>query len=55
LYTYVNVSLRTDIKECTTGNNTCAQSCLELEGSYECGCNETGYVLQTDNSCEGKA
>ncbi|KAH3839277.1 hypothetical protein DPMN_112703 [Dreissena polymorpha] len=35
-----------DIKECAT--NPCTQTCLEKEGSYECGCNQLGYKLAVD-------
>lgn len=43
-----------DIKECENGLHNCSQICIELNGSYECGCN-AGYELQSDNAtCSGE-
>lgn len=37
-----------DIKECAQNPNPCSQSCLETEGSFECGCSQKGYQLAKD-------
>ena len=43
-----------DIDECEAADAVCSQICINLLGSYKCGCEE-GYVLSADNStCEGK-
>ncbi|KAL4236418.1 hypothetical protein ACF0H5_004803 [Mactra antiquata] len=41
-----------DIDECINGNNSCEQTCLNNQGSYECSCT-TGYrkSLSNDSLC----
>ncbi|XP_006640699.2 epidermal growth factor-like protein 7 [Lepisosteus oculatus] len=42
---------QTDIDECN-GSHSCAQQCINIVGSYQCGCQE-GYQLDRDgHSCE---
>ena len=44
-----------DIDECGSSNlHNCAQLCNNIDGGFECSCNE-GYNLQEDRiSCNGK-
>ena len=52
---YYFCHLSTDILECSQDPNPCSQHCNELEGSYSCSCDETGYELDTDQAtCIGK-
>jgi len=41
-----------DINECQQPVSPCQQDCTNTQGSYVCSC-DTGYVLQTDGTCEG--
>lgn len=44
-----------DVDECLTAQGGCSQTCVNLEGSYRCECNEAGYVLAVDqHSCDCK-
>ena len=43
----------TDIDECSDSNGGCDQQCLNLEGSYECLCEE-GYSLISTILCMGR-
>ena len=41
-----------DVNECENRNGGCAQTCINLEGSFECAC-DAGYVLNNDGlGCE---
>ena len=43
-----------DIDECEAADAVCSQICINILGSYKCGCEE-GYILSPDNStCDGK-
>ncbi len=42
-----------DIDECATGAATCSQGCVNQAPGYRCICN-SGYVLQSNNSCAGE-
>ena len=43
-----------DIRECTDGTHNCDHICVELEGGFECSCND-GYELENDfSTCSGK-
>ena len=47
-------SLCTDIDECTLDNGECAEVCNNVEGSYYCSCNESGYeVIMNNEPCQG--
>ena len=42
-----------DENECVTQPGVCSQTCTNLPGSYQCGCN-TGYILAADlKTCQG--
>ena len=42
-----------DVDECQTDNGGCAQTCNNIDGSYECSCQD-GYELDSDNhTCTG--
>ena len=43
-----------DVNECLTSNGGCHQTCVNKEGSFECGC-KSGYTLSADKkTCEGE-
>ena len=42
-----------DIDECLEEMNFCHHLCININGSYQCGCN-TGYELVDDFHCESK-
>ena len=45
----------TDIDECETGTHACNHICMNTVGSYNCSCNNAGYVLDDDgHTCIGK-
>ncbi|XP_036364063.1 fibrillin-1 isoform X2 [Octopus sinensis] len=42
----------TDVDECLLDNSTCGETCINLEGSYECICSSAGMKLSYDRfSC----
>ncbi len=42
-----------DINPCTLGSHNCSQICINMPGSYMCGCKD-GYSLMADEqSCLG--
>ena len=42
-----------DIDECLVRNGGCQESCINMQGSFECRCMK-GYMLQSDGkSCSG--
>ena len=46
-----------DINECEKNNAGCDQKCTNIDASYTCSCNETGYSLFTaegDENTTGK-
>lgn len=50
---YTSSAIHTDVDECTTGTNLCAQNCTNLDGSYSCSCG-LGYQLNIDGlQCDG--
>ena len=47
------IILNSDVDECSSNNDDCAQVCTNTPGSYTCGCNP-GYELDGDGfSCNG--
>ena len=43
-----------DINECTEGIDSCAQTCTDTDGSYNCSC-DVGYYLANDTyGCDGE-
>ena len=45
----------TDIDECAMDNGECAEICNNVEGSYYCSCNESGYeVIMINETCQGQ-
>ena len=43
-----------DIDECLSGTNLCAETCVNTNGSYACGC-RAGYQLSRDGLlCDGQ-
>jgi len=39
-----------DVNECALGTHTCEQKCINIPGSYACGCNEKkGFVLNSQD------
>ena len=43
-----------DINECGEDNGGCNQTCLNIDGSFECSCND-GYKLDANGrTCSGK-
>ena len=50
LYLYVIV---VDVDECLTDNGGCTQTCNNIDGSYQCSCQD-GYQLDSDDhTCIG--
>lgn len=47
LLTLLIILLFTDINECTADIDGCSQVCINMNGSFICGCNE-GYTLNED-------
>ena len=46
--------LQIDTNECGVNNGGCNHDCINIDGSYECTCND-GYKLDSDmQSCIGK-
>ena len=42
-----------DVDECLTDNGGCTQTCNNIDGSYQCSCQD-GYQLYSDNhTCIG--
>ena len=39
--------LLSDVNECETQRDICDQTCINIMGSFQCGCNE-GYSLSSD-------
>lgn len=39
-----------DIKECSRVPRPCSQVCTEMDGTYACSCNQSGFKLDVDNS-----
>ena len=47
------ITIAIDTDECAIENGGCAQTCTNLVGSYQCGCNN-GYDLDVDqHTCNG--
>ena len=45
-----------DVNECFLDQTPCQQLCNNTDGSYECGCFNSGFRLSWDHStCAGKA
>ena len=43
---------QSDIDECSEGSANCDEVCINTDGSYTCGCHNSGYSLQSDgHSC----
>ena len=52
--TLLSIDDDTDINECGTDNEGCAQTCTDTAGSYHCSC-DSGYVLDEDgHTCNGE-
>ena len=46
--------LQIDIDECGNNNGGCNHTCVNIAGSYACGCDE-GFLLNANNhSCDCK-
>ncbi len=47
--------LRSDTRECELNLHNCAEVCIEVIGTFTCGCYQTGFEVITSNlPCEGK-
>lgn len=43
-----------DVNECLENNGGCEDVCNNMNGSYTCSCQETGYSLSSDkHNCSG--
>ena len=46
--------LISDINECELDNGGCDQTCMNINGSFECSCS-SGYTLRNNAQCIGKS
>ena len=44
----------TDVNECHSDSNECAQQCINTPGSYHCSCDQGFKLTGDDHSCIGK-
>jgi hypothetical protein len=42
---------RADIDECALGIDTCEQRCVNVPGSYKCGCRRGSFLAPDNSSC----
>ena len=46
---FTHIHLFSDIDECSGGTHSCSQICINVLGSFFCGCNR-GYLLDADGT-----
>lgn len=47
------ITIPIDIDECAEGRHSCAQSCTNTVGSYECSCTTGYHLANDDHRCNG--
>ena len=43
----------TDVNECTSNRDNCAQNCINTNGGYRCSCRTGYYLLSNGYTCAG--
>ena len=50
---FIIIIVTIDIDECQLDDESCAQTCMNTDGSFVCSC-DAGFILAADNvNCEG--
>ena len=50
---YVKLLLYVDINECNNSPRPCEEVCTNIDGSYECSCNDSTRFVNANGSCTG--